>query len=95
LNTYLEEEPSILQEMRVAHETGNDQLLHEKAHYLKGSCDYISAQRISWISRNISKCIKEHDINQLHQLMDLLFYEAELLRESLISYIEEMNDRKE
>lgn len=66
-----------LKKIQDAIKEANNNSIEQSVHYFKGSCSYVSADRVSWLLSLMLDLNRRHDIEQLTKAYDLLVFELE------------------
>lgn len=75
--TFVDTYHSDLKKIKEAIKEANGELIEQCVHYFKGSCSYVSANRVSWLLSLMLDLNRRHDIEQLRKAYDLLVFELE------------------
>jgi HPt (histidine-containing phosphotransfer) domain-containing protein len=89
LDIFLSESPKILEEMKAALQAGKTDVICKKAHMLKGSAGIIQAENLTSLLADIELIGKKGVINnELICLVDIAFYQYNILDGALRMYLE-------
>ena len=83
--TFQAEYPKDLDHIKEAIVSKNNEDIVKTAHYYKGSCTYLSGKRLVWVLNRMMDLAKNHQLDEMKELLHLLIIETDELVKQLKS----------